>query len=78
MSHGRNCFSEKKSQNVYQCLHLINSKIGFQIENTQLKFIPRNCVEEGNHYNKMKSHVLRIIAWLQWQALNRCNMLNEN
>jgi len=51
-------FLKKKSQNVYQCLHFINSKLDFQIENTQLKFIPRNCVEEGNHYNKMKSHVL--------------------
>jgi len=51
-------FFKKKSQNVYQCLHFINSKLDFQIENTQLKFIPRNCVEEGNHYNKMKSHVL--------------------
>jgi hypothetical protein len=57
-------FLKKKSQNVYQCLHFITSKLDFQIENTQLKFFPRNCVEERNHYSKMKSRVLQMIAWL--------------
>jgi hypothetical protein len=62
-------FLKTKVKFFYQCLHFINSKLDFQIGKTQLKFIPRNCVEERNHYSKMKSCILQMIAWLQWQAL---------